>query len=86
MRILTSLRSSRGSRHVPRAVRQVLDFAHNEPQALLAATTLFLRETGIAAKHFGMSLRVKQTNSRWALAPVFQLLDIRREPGLAPIG
>jgi hypothetical protein len=24
--------------------------------------------------------------SRWALAPVFQLLDIRREPGLLPFG
>ncbi|MCY2981712.1 MAG: hypothetical protein NTU79_23880 [Planctomycetota bacterium] len=24
--------------------------------------------------------------SRWALAPVFQLLDIRREPGLSPFG
>ncbi len=24
--------------------------------------------------------------SRWVLASVFQLLDIRREPGLAPIG
>jgi hypothetical protein len=24
--------------------------------------------------------------SRWAIAPVFQLLDIRREPGLSPVG
>ena len=24
--------------------------------------------------------------SRWVLAPVFQLLGIRREPGLAPFG
>ena len=24
--------------------------------------------------------------SRWAIAPVFQLLDIRREPGLSPNG
>ncbi|MCY2977130.1 MAG: hypothetical protein NTU79_00460 [Planctomycetota bacterium] len=24
--------------------------------------------------------------SRWALAPVFQLLDMRREPGLLPFG
>ena len=24
--------------------------------------------------------------SRWAIAPVFQLLDIRREPGLSPFG
>jgi hypothetical protein len=25
-------------------------------------------------------------SSRWAIAPVFQLLDIRREPGLSPFG
>ena len=24
--------------------------------------------------------------SRWEIAPVFQLLDIRREPGLSPFG
>ncbi len=24
--------------------------------------------------------------SRWAIAPVFQLFDIRREPGLSPVG
>jgi hypothetical protein len=24
--------------------------------------------------------------SRWAITPVFQLLDIRREPGLSPFG
>jgi hypothetical protein len=24
--------------------------------------------------------------SRWAIAPVFKLLDIRREPGLSPFG
>jgi hypothetical protein len=24
--------------------------------------------------------------SRWAIAPVFQLLDVRREPGLSPVG
>ena len=40
----------------------------------------------IGDKHLDMSLRVKQTNSLWAIAPVFQLMDIRREPGLALIG
>ncbi len=40
----------------------------------------------IGGKHLDMSLRVKQTNSLWARAPVFQLIDIHREPGLAPIG
>ena len=47
---------------------------------------LFVGQAASAAKHIGMSLRVKQTDSHWAIAPV---LDERRaigKPGLEPNG
>jgi hypothetical protein len=35
------------------------------------------------AKHIGMSLRVKQTDSRWAVAPVLDECRALGKPGLA---
>ena len=41
------------------------------------------RPPRILAKVVG-TFHVPSTFSRWAIAPVFELIDIRREPGLSP--
>ena len=46
----------------------------------------FVRTRTQPAKHNGMSLRVKQTDSHWALAPVLDECRAIGKPGLSPNG
>jgi hypothetical protein len=50
----------------------------------MAIATVLATTTG--AKHIAMCLRVKQTDSRSALAPVFDECRAFEKPGLSPNG